>query len=731
MPNLRAVAPALLLLIAVACSSGGKDGQSPSPSPSEAEGTARPTPNASYEFSDCRFEEPENVEVTCGFLTVPENRSDPDSGKIRLHVAVFSSTSSTPEPDAVIYLDGGPGGETLKAVPFSFDTAFRHLLKDRDVILFDQRGVGTSEPALDCPELEDAFGEQEYGSLSEEEADALFVAAASECRGRLEKDGVDLSAYNSAESAADVEDLRLVLGYEPWNLYGISYGTRLALTVARDYPEGVRSIVLDSTYAPETDLYAEGPENTVRALGVLFENCAADGVCASRFPGLEDVFVQQLQRLQAAPAPASVIDPATGLPVPGAVVDGETLFNIIFESLYSSDSFPILPQLIYDVQAEDYTLLNVLLGFSVGQRSYHTVGMYISVQCHEEAPFSSAEAVAAAAAQYPAYEEFLFAGAKAFFDGCAAWSSETAPESENEPVITEVPALVMAGEWDPITPPRWGRAVAERLPNATFVEFPGLGHGVSSDDDCPRGIMVDFLEDPTVKPNVSCAGAMPGFVLADVPAPAFVPPCTGRELEGCLEAQGELQPVSQASCEGSGPRVCFAPLGQVDPDLVQSLVDYYREVYGLEIGILTPRSVPAEALDADRDQIEAVALANYLGSLFPADYNDPDVSLIGLTPLDLYIADREWRFALGVRLRTPDQNAGVGVVSTYRMHLGDLGLVDFERVVSRTRKMVTKYIGLMYYGLSGNDDPSSPLYNNILSVSDLDEMEEPLDVARR
>lgn len=206
---------------------------------------------------------------------------------------------------------------------------------------------------------------------------------------------------------------------------------------------------------------------------------------------------------------------------------------------------------------------------------------------------------------------------------------------------------------------------------------------------------------------------------------AIAPPCTGSEREGCLEAQTELVPIAQAWCEGSERRVCFVPLGQVNPELVLNLVRYYRDEYGLEIGVLTPSAVPAGMTNPDREQIDGESLAMYLGTLFPADFVDPNVALIGLTPLDLYAADRDWNFQLGHANWSEQSRA---VVSTYRMHLGTFRLVDDERVLSRTRKLVTKYLGLMLYDLPVSDDPKSPMYGNILRVTDLDKMEEPLPV---
>jgi len=208
-----------------------------------------------------------------------------------------------------------------------------------------------------------------------------------------------------------------------------------------------------------------------------------------------------------------------------------------------------------------------------------------------------------------------------------------------------------------------------------------------------------------------------------------LPPCsTDDEREVCRDAQAELIADSQPTCEGVGDRVCFVPLGQVDPDLVRGLVEYYREEYGLQIGILTPSEAPWQYISPDRDQAEGAAMAEYAKELFPDDYADPKVTLIALTPLDLYTAERDWRFLLGTANEEPAPHA---IVSTYRMHLGSWGLVDDDLVEERTRKLVTKYIGQLQYGLPPEDDPSSPMFDNILSVDDLDHMEEPLRVANR
>ncbi len=203
------------------------------------------------------------------------------------------------------------------------------------------------------------------------------------------------------------------------------------------------------------------------------------------------------------------------------------------------------------------------------------------------------------------------------------------------------------------------------------------------------------------------------------------PPCSGSRLPGCLEAQAELQPIAQDACAGFDRRVCVVPLGQISPALVRQLVEHYENQYGLTVTVLTPSAIPLSLANPDRGQIDSDTLIAYMGDLFPESYHDPSAVLIGLTPVDLYIEGRDWRYAFGSRGRFTNPKA---VVSTSRMDPRYTSFSsDDELLFERARKLVSKYIGLLYYGLSPSD-PHSPLYNDILGPRDLDRMEEPLPV---
>jgi len=327
-------------------------------------------------------------------------------------------------------------------------------------------------------------------------------------------EGVNLPSYRSAESAADVNDLRLALEYEQWNIYGVSYGTRLGLTVMRDFPQGVRSVVLDSSYPLQANLYTGIQPNARRALDVFFNGCAADPGCNASFPYLREVFFQTIDDLNADPVVETIVNPLTGYRYESVVVDGDALLNIVFHSLYSTYVIPILPRLIYDVANGDTLLMGQIMGgFLAELEELFSPGMHISVQCSDEVAFTNTDEVASAMAPYPELRALTegdpFSG-QGVFPVCQSWGGAAPDAKENAPVTSDVPTLVLAGEYDPITPPAWGQQVADTLSRRFFYVFPGVGHGAATAHECPTGIMHAFVNNPAAEPDTSCLGGMGG-----------------------------------------------------------------------------------------------------------------------------------------------------------------------------------------------------------------------------
>lgn len=482
-----------------------------------------PSPGAPGEFQPiaCRFALPESIvegeDVECGFLTVEEHREIDSSQRarfIRLAVAIFHPPGGATQPDPVIYLSGGPGASALELIRYQYDLMSLPVFNTgRDLVMFDQRGVGLSQPALDCPmfdelSLELLDRQVDGRQVDDQEISNLFLRTLETCQEEL-SEVADLSSYNSSASAADVNDLRRALGYQQVNLWGGSYGTRLALEVMRSYPEGLRSVVLDAVYPPDVDLYLEAPVNFNRALERLFEACAGNSVCSQAYPDLRGVFFETVARLDAEPVLTEVVNPFTGEEY-DAWMNGNTLLALTFQLLYDSKIRYLIPQFIYAASQGDYTAFERVRGNLMGLMGVSSRGMMFSVQCHEELAFSSPGEFRRMMERYPElgamYESALLGGLA--YQACESWGAGRAEENANRPVSSDIPTLIMNGEFDPITPPAWGLHAAETLSKSFVYEYPGIGHGASAVEGCPSQMMVAFLENPDVAPSGNCISEM-------------------------------------------------------------------------------------------------------------------------------------------------------------------------------------------------------------------------------
>lgn len=521
----------ILVLVLGACTGRGDSGvahrATPMPPASPETAATAPTPSATasatppvtkpsalprFVQAPCPFTPALDLlnvrSVSCGHVIVPEDHARPSGPSIRLAVAVFHPPEIRPGAPPLIWLEGGPGGASLDSLgPLITGSLARAMLSGRDLVLFDQRGTGHSLPSLACPEVVRAKYELWAQRLDPEAETAAANRARQECRDRLVRAGVNLSAYTSAQNAADVNAIRLALGYETVMLYGASYGARLALTVMRDFPEILRGVVLDSAVPPQADLYAELPASAQRAFDTLFAGCAADPGCDAAYPNLDRVFTETVARLDAEPPTVQLRRTRTGETY-NLVLTGARFTRALFQALYSTAAIPLLPRAIAAARAGDYepfvaAVRDLLLYDGVSW------GMYYSVQCAEEVPFTT-RATVAAAARTVRPEIVRALGGEGIFTTCTVWDVRQAPAIENAPVQSSLPTLVLAGQYDPVTPPAWGHLVASTLPNSTFIEFPGVGHGAAFGGPCPFVIFAAFLADPSARPNSGCLAQMSG-----------------------------------------------------------------------------------------------------------------------------------------------------------------------------------------------------------------------------
>jgi len=459
-----------------------------------------------YEPAACPFEGAERRDdVRCGYLEVPEDREHPAGRTLRLAVVVLKSHSDTPRPDPLVYLSGGPGGPAVESSARRLESPFwNRYRQDRDLVFFDQRGTGYSDPKF-CPEMDVALYTASFRGLSVAEQRAFEVEAVRSCREQMLAEGIDFRFYNSATSARDLDDIRRALGYDSWNLFGISYGTRLALTAMRDTPGGIRSVTIDSTQPPNAPA-ADANEKLTRSLRLVFDQCAADANCSTAFPTLEHDFFSMLDDLEANPMVLTMGD-ADRFPGGRIVVDGTLMAAGAFQGLYDRAFISVFPLFVREVGGRNTDVLTALADGLAQDPSYLSQGLLYAVDCYERIPRDTPEMIRADRSRHPELEVWHEFGDETAI--CDAWHDARAEASEAEAVYSEIATLVAAGEFDPITPPSYARLAAESLPNSTYIEVPGVGHGAIPFTDCTKDIFEAFLDDPTRPPDTSCVAEIP------------------------------------------------------------------------------------------------------------------------------------------------------------------------------------------------------------------------------
>lgn len=482
----------------------------PPPSPTTAPSpTLLPTlpqvPVGLYEPSDCPFEVPDGAPIECGFVSVPEDHARLDGPQIRLAVVIIKDQSENHQPDPVILLSGGPGEKTVSSA-LNAVQLLSHIHPNRDLILFDQRGVGLSEPALECPEWIDA----QYDIL--DEADSMLAAQQTfeklmACKDKLVAAGYNLAVYNTAQNAADVEAIRQALGYAQVNLAGGSYGSLLAQEVIRTYPEHLRSVVMNSIWPMETSFFIAAPQVTADAVLRLLAACEADTACRTAYPYLTQIFFDVVASLNEDPVIITVTHALTGQDYP-VLLTGDRVYSNLVGFLYQTDLLPLLPQAIYAVADGDYEMMAQLQGINLAMYEALSRGMTFSVVCAEDLIGQSEQDLLDSYAALPEalsgrvdIEQML---PYSIFGTCEAWPAAETGADFKQPVSSDLPILMVTGEFDPVTPHQFARQIAAHLPNSQAYEFPGVGHNIMVANDCARQVIGQFISDPAQELDTAC-----------------------------------------------------------------------------------------------------------------------------------------------------------------------------------------------------------------------------------
>ncbi|MBN1318400.1 MAG: alpha/beta hydrolase [Anaerolineales bacterium] len=466
-----------------------------------------------FQICESKYLLPEGVSATCGYVSVPLDHANPRGNVIELYVTRLSSTNPNPAPEPVFWLHGGPGMHS-KLYLAAEDGRVQALLKYFDVVVFDQRGGGYSKPALFCPELDDLVLEMAISGVCGQERARRYMETALSCHSRLVAEGIEPEFFNTVQNSNDIIGLADVFGYDRINLYGISYGTRLAMMAMRNHPGRIRSVILDSVVPIQASQPVTALENFYNAMEIFFADCASDPKAARMYPSIKEEYYDLLSRLCQSPVAVPIIHPKTGATVE-IPVDAETLNGLLFNIFYSHKSILLLPRLIHSLYRGESLLFKELLNrhlFPKQEFPTWSLGAFYSMMCCDDrVGTNTAQEILQDRDKYPVwrlpYTEFQIG--EYISSLCASWRSKKFGWAETEPLESDIPTLVLSGQYDADTSAKWGRQVAEKLENGCFFEFRRAGHGIIDFHPNLLEIIGQFFENPNTKPDDALLKAIP------------------------------------------------------------------------------------------------------------------------------------------------------------------------------------------------------------------------------
>lgn len=426
----------------------------------------------------------------CAVFRTAENPAEPDGRQIDLQVMVIPAIRPLPEPDPFVILVGGPGQaatiDALQVVP-----AFERIRRDRDILLVDQRGTGALSP-FDC----DFDSDEESLSGSSE---LLIERQAQLLQDCLDSIDADPRYYTTDIAVRDLDAIRVWLGYSAFNLWGVSYGTRVALMYLKYFPDSTRTVVIDGV-APPGILPLEAARDGKRAMERILTLCTLETACAAAFPQLPEHYGELRARYRE-PVVINVRDQNDGS-MTELELRTSMFESLLFQMLYSREATRLIPLFIEQLYNGNFQVLTWMNDTSASLN----YAMHYSVICSEDVPLIPQADLAAAAGDDSIFVYDMLVLPRV--EGCKVWPSRPLAPEFFVPVVSDKPVLIFSATQDPVTPRRWGDLVAQTLSNSLHLVAEGVGHGVFA-YGCTTNLISDLVETADV-------AALDGSCLADL-----------------------------------------------------------------------------------------------------------------------------------------------------------------------------------------------------------------------
>jgi pimeloyl-ACP methyl ester carboxylesterase len=443
----------------------------------------------------------------CGTYEVFENRAARKGRKISINILVLPATGDKREPDPFFYFAGGPGSGASEDAP-GIAQAFAKIREHRDLVFVDQRGTGQSN-RLDCA-FYDAKNPQSYLGYF------FPLDEVRKCRTELETKA-DLTLYTTTIAMDDIDEVRAALGYDKINLFGASYGTRAAMVYLRQHPKSVRTVMLQGVAPTNMHMPGDYPQQTERALQGVLAECAADEACNKAFPNIKSEARAVLDRL--IKGPVDVEFTPQGAPAPIKVTLSRNLVaEAVRYMLYNAGGASRVPLFLHQAAGGNFVpLAQAAFRFRRTLVGTGSNGMYLGVTCAEDLPFiKRGEGESERNAQNTFLGDYRLQQQR---EACELWPRARVDADYFKPVRSDVPVLILTGEWDPVTPPANGDFVSRTLPNSLHIVVPHGAHGLGGLDglDCIERLSAEFVDRGTTKGlDTSCVKNIrrKGFVLS-------------------------------------------------------------------------------------------------------------------------------------------------------------------------------------------------------------------------